>query len=223
MNEGQGARDKGQGTGDKKNPCPTSRVPYPVRGLTFVEMLLATVLFTVVLGAASSLLFLGMRSQRLSPRAEAVAFEHAMLQLEHDLDAAQLLAAAPALMELDRIEFAAVARLDDGGGGRTGWCRIRYSVAADGEARTLIREQLDLDDRVIAQEALLPVAEAAFSYAVSDGQQLAWQAAEWPAEVEGVPQMPRLIRLTGRLAGPEAVAIERVLRLPDGVIPTVSP
>ncbi len=187
-------------------------------------MLLATVLFTVVLGAASSLLFLGMRSQRFSPRTEAAAFEHAMLQLEHDLDAAQPLAAAPVLVEPDRIEFAAIARMGDDGEARTSWCRIRYAVRAGVDQQTmLVREQLDLEDRVIAQETLLPVAEAAFSYAVADGQQLAWQAAEWPAEAEGVPQMPRLIRLTGRLTGPEAVSIERVLRLPDGVVPVVSP
>lgn len=201
-----------------------SHGPCLKRGLTFVELLLAMSLFTVVLAAAGSLLLLGLRAQRLSPESAPLAFERAILQLERDLDAAAPLVTVPVVVEPERLEFAAVTRLpDEEGAAATGWSRIRYSIAG-GETPSLIREQFALDDdRLLARDTLMPIADAGFSFAMTDGEQLLWQDTAWPAEAGGVAQLPRLLRLQGQLPGSAPVAIDRVLRLPDGALPTVSP
>lgn len=198
-------------------PCPVFRVPCPARGLTLVELLLAVSLFTVVLAAAGSLLVLGLRTQQSAPvdRRPALRFERAMLQLERDLASAQPLYAVPVVVEPERLEFAATA---------PEWRRIRYLVAEEQGQPQLVREEYDVrGDQLVRREALVPLTGAQFAYAAADADSIVWRDTAWPAEVNGVPQLPRLIRLRGTLPGAPPTGVERVVRMPDGVLPAVQP
>jgi hypothetical protein len=203
------------------------------RGLTFVELLLATMFFGALMASAGSLVVLCLRAQA-SARQDQDPHRRlamALMQIEQDLDGAQRFFGAPFAGSEGHITLARLSPVNVGeGGSRSEWVVIRYLFEPVGDQLALVREERvwRLQEAPSARRVLATLASGRWRFAVLAVDQetqvraLRWQAT-WPqplADSTPLPSpLPRIVQFEGVLAGVGAdagEAVSRIFRLPDG-------
>ena len=228
-------RDVGRGAwgvGDRVPPPPPSPAPCPLRGLTLVELVLATAMFSFLMGAVGGLVLTSGRVQRMwgSVIAPYQSADRAITRLAMDLQAARPLFHVPFRGNVDGLglEFARLGPVDDGEGTTTAWFRVVYRLEHAGEDITLVREEFPWrsgagEDTPLRHEVLARLGSGQWTFGKNKAdKELTWTPS-WDGTTEGVPQLVKFDCTVPVAQGRAPLTLSRVIRNPAGNLPEVKP